>query len=231
MQSARTRSAPPPRAAVRENIRPSRLLPYLLLAGAGVTGLVFLVLMLFERHSVKRAAANIAEQEEPSRERIGSAPLPMLAVPEVPRLDWTTTTDAVLTSQGPDCLACAKRNGCLDPAQQGGSCDDVAGNAPGCGAGVTERDICYKTLADVFTSKCAETLQETPCLCGDTDVVQCLEGNVIPNGPILEDYACDLRTRDVTVIYRDFREPIYGIGRANSLIQCLGGYGCGCFGN
>jgi hypothetical protein len=159
------------------------------------------------------------------------APLPTPEVHVVPHLEATQTTEAVLKSQGADCLPCAKRNGCLDPAQQGGSCDEVAGNAPGCGAGVTERDICYKTLFDVFASKCAETMQETPCLCGDTDVIACLNGTATPNGAIFQDYACDFKTTDVTVIYRDFRESSYGVGRANGLIQCLGGYGCGCFGN
>jgi hypothetical protein len=141
-----------------------------------------------------------------------------------------TRTESVLSERGPECLPCAKRNGCLDPQEQGASCDDLAGSASGCG-GMTEREICYKTLSDIFTSKCAETFQETPCLCGATDVIECMEGRATPTGPLYRDYVCDFRTNDVTAILRDFRDPNYGVGSANVLIQCLGAYECGCFGN
>jgi hypothetical protein len=207
-------------------------LPFGIVAVLGLIGLILLIRMALETRPAKSARPSIAAAQGPlSPARVAPAAWTPAEVPVVAHLDATQTTEAVLSSQGPDCLPCAKRNGCLDSAQQGGSCDEVAGNAPACGAGVTERDICYKTLFDVFTSKCAETLQETPCLCGDTDVIECLNGTATPTGPVYRDYACDFKTADTTVIYRDFREPSYGVGRANSLIQCLGGYGCGCFGN
>jgi hypothetical protein len=103
--------------------------------------------------------------------------------------------------------------------------------AKGCGPGVTEKDICLKTLRDIFTSKCAASTQETPCLCGMTDPSACLSGTAPPTGPILADYACDLGTTDSLAIQQKFVRAEYGVGQANALIQCTGGFDCGCFGN
>src|SRR5579864_7987079 len=41
-----------------------------------------------------------------------------------------TTTRSILTAQSPACLGCAVRNGCLDPAQQGGVCELTMGRVP-----------------------------------------------------------------------------------------------------
>src|SRR5262249_10151976 len=102
-------------------------------------------------------------------------------------------TAAILTAQGPDCLPCAERNGCLDPAQQGGSCEDTPGAAPTpCNAilesmsAVSETEICRATLNTIFTSGCAATIAgQAPCLCGDTDPLLCLAGGAPPSGAAL----------------------------------------------
>src|SRR5215471_2893495 len=83
-----------------------------------------------------------------------------------PRVDpaHAEPTAAILTAQGTDCLPCAERNGCLDPAQQGGSCEDTAGTAPpacsailGSSSDVSETEVCRATLNTVFSSGCAAT--------------------------------------------------------------------------
>jgi hypothetical protein len=140
------------------------------------------------------------------------------------------STDAILREQGADCLPCAQRNGCFDPAQLGGTCEGTSGQATACGTGVTETAICLKTLDDIFNSKCAATMQLTPCLCGSTDHAACLSGTADPSGPIDPDYTCDFKTTSVVKIVGSFTDQTLGAGQANALVQCLGAYNCGCFG-
>jgi hypothetical protein len=218
-------------AGADEGIRLSRLL---LFAGLGIAGLVaiaMLVRMAFDRPRPRpaRPSATAAEAPPPERVFLSSAPAPMPVALVVPHVESQTTE--LLKARGPDCLACAQRNGCLDAHESGGSCDDLRGEAPMCGPGVTERDVCYAALGEVFRSKCAETLQEAPCLCGATDIIGCMDGTATPTGPLYALYACDFKTQDAVVITRDFREGSYGAGVANSLVQCVAGYGCDCFGN
>jgi len=133
------------------------------------------------------------------------------------------------------CSTCITLNGCLDPAQQGGSCEDTVGNAPAaCSTAlgetsvVTETRVCLRTLKDVFTSQCAVTLQETPCLCGDTDAGMCLAGSAAPTGPLLPIYQCELGTT-APEITANFTIQSFGAGQANALIQCAAAFTCNCF--
>jgi hypothetical protein len=147
------------------------------------------------------------------------------------------------------CFACAQTNGCLDPAQLGGTCEDTPGTvnpftgtlpdslmctvAADGGAPVlasateTETNICLQTLGIVFTSKCAATFQETPCLCGATDNATCLAGSATPTGPAYDIYSCDFNTTSSTAIQSSMlTNQAFGAGQANALVQCLGSFGC-----
>jgi hypothetical protein len=120
-------------------------------------------------------------------------------------------------------------NGCLDPAQLGGRCEDPPGYVPSaCGAGVTETAICLKTLSDIFASKCAATGQLIPCLCGTTDETACLSGAATPTGPVYPDYACDFPPGP-GLLRTDFYVPLFGAGRANAIVACAQNSGCNCF--
>jgi hypothetical protein len=133
------------------------------------------------------------------------------------------------------CSQCAIDNGCLDPAQQGGTCEGVPGTAPAACASLigvpapSETQVCLATLQRIFGSGCAASLQETPCLCGDTDPAQCLSGNVAPNKPIFPLYQCDFGTPSVPLISTNFTVPLFGVGQANAIVQCAAAYGCHCF--
>ena len=148
------------------------------------------------------------------------------------------TTLSILAAQSPDCLAfeadggiagCAAINGCLDPAQQGGVCETVAGSVR-MGNGVTERQLCIETLHDIFASKCAAAMSETPCLCGNVDAPDCLSGAIAPAGPLYPTYVEDFGL-DINTISSKFTLQTYGAGQANSIAQCLLQWGCtSCFG-
>jgi hypothetical protein len=237
MPSPPTKNLPKQQTAPREAIRVSHVLPWALLAVVVLIGAAWLIHAAFENESARKSTA--AEQSAPATQAppAGAPIAPPAAFVPHQRFDAGSSrqdphaTESVLTAQGPDCLACAKRNGCLDSnAKEGSSCEQVFGNAEGCGPGMTERDACLKTLNDIFESKCASTLQETPCLCGATDVVSCMGGTKTPTGPIYHDYACDFHTTDAVEIERDFVEKTFGAGAANTLVQCVASYDCGCFG-
>jgi hypothetical protein len=140
------------------------------------------------------------------------------------------TTESILREQGPDCFACAQRNGCMDPAQQGGTCEGTPGQDNDCGSGMTETAVCLKTMEDLFRSKCAASLQMTPCLCGAANAADCLAGTAPPTGPMVADYQCGFRTSDVNRIQSVFTNQKYGAGQANAMVQCLAAYSCRCFG-
>jgi hypothetical protein len=235
MQSALKKRSTSSTTPPAENVRFSRLVALALVVLLGVSGLVVLVHTAFDKRPAKAARPSIAApQADPEVSRAWPVPEAILVEERAdsgPDAKPLTITENVLVDRGPDCLPCAHRNGCLDPGQQGASCEGLVGNAVGCGAGVTEKDMCYKTMADVFKSGCADSTQEMPCLCGATDVLECTQGTATPTGPLYADYACDLKTRDVAAIMRDFRDTHYGVGSANVLIQCLGSFNCGCFGN
>jgi hypothetical protein len=133
------------------------------------------------------------------------------------------------------CFQCSSDNGCLDPAQQGGTCEDVAGTAPASCASVigstatpSETQVCLFTLKNIFSSQCAATLQEAPCLCGGTDIEQCLAGTAVPTGALYPVYACDI-SNTVSIIVNDFTLPSFGTGQANAIVQCAAAFGCNCF--
>jgi len=142
------------------------------------------------------------------------------------------------------CFQCASDNGCFDPAQQGGTCEGVAGTAPASCAtvlGVTsapsETQVCLFTMKNIFSSQCAATLQLTPCLCGTTDVSQCLAGTADATGPLQPVDACDLGATCETptapsctsTIVNNYTLPTFGAGQANAIVQCAAAFGCNCF--
>jgi hypothetical protein len=201
---------------------------FLVLAAA--TAIFLLVGQAFKRSpTIKRSEASAASAlaRKPTEGVVFAPPTPFeRVVPEEPQ-----TTEALLTARGSDCLECAKQNGCLDPEQQGGACEEAHGYATACGQGVTEKAMCLRILDGVFTSKCAETMQQVPCLCGATDAEACLAGTERPAGPLYRDYQCSFNTTDVGAIQAKFRDPMFGAGLANALVQCLAGYNCNCFAN
>jgi len=140
------------------------------------------------------------------------------------------STEDILREQGSDCLPCAQRNGCFDPAQLGGTCESTKGSGTTCGTAATETAICLKTLDDIFSSRCAATMQLTPCLCGSTDPAACLSGAAAPAGPVYADYGCDFKSTSGMKIQGAFTDQLFGAGQANALVQCVAAYSCGCFG-
>jgi hypothetical protein len=140
-----------------------------------------------------------------------------------------------LAGRGGDCLSCVESNGCFDPTNLGGTCEDTTGTAPAaCGAAiggaasVSETAVCISTLKQIFTSMCAATQQLTPCLCGSADAAACLAGTAAPNGPLLPIYQCELGTTGPQ-ISAAFLNQATGAGQANSIAQCAGAFGCSCF--
>jgi len=145
------------------------------------------------------------------------------------------TTRSILGAQGPNCTSCALMNGCLDPAQNGGACEDTPGTAPAaCGpvfgttSPVTETKVCLATLKMIFSSHCSADLQQQPCFCGDTDRQMCLAGDAPPTGPGVDLYTCDLGAGGITSIVGDYGNQMRGAGQANELVNCLGFIGCEC---
>jgi hypothetical protein len=135
------------------------------------------------------------------------------------------------------CFECVRDNGCLDPAQAGGACEDTTGTAPvACEASlsvstpVSETSVCLATLDKIFQSGCAATLQLTPCLCGSSDAGKCLAGDPTapPVGPVESIYACELGSTG-PAISNNFTVQTFGAGQANALAQCAGAFGCDCF--
>jgi hypothetical protein len=155
--------------------------------------------------------------------------------------------DKPTSSPGTKCSACMAASGCLDAVggtvggtvdggKQGGTCEAVAGTAPAsCGAvlgttsSVSETQVCLHTLKDIFTSACAWSQREIPCLCGTTDTTRCFSGALTPNGAAYPDYTCDFNSTDINTIQADRTVQVYGAGQATSLLQCAAAFGCDCF--
>jgi hypothetical protein len=149
--------------------------------------------------------------------------------------DTNSTTTACLQSRPAGCFQCAVDNGCLDPAQIGGTCEQLTGTAPATCQSVlatstvpTETQVCMKTLHDIFASGCAADGQETPCLCGATDAQACLGGSVTPLGAVYPVYQCDLGPA-IADIKTNFNDLTRGGGMGNTIIQCAASLGCPCF--
>jgi hypothetical protein len=143
--------------------------------------------------------------------------VPGAPVARTARLDGAKTTQEILSALHKDCLACAEKNGCLDPAQQSGVCETVAGNSKI--NGQSEVSLCLDALRCVFTTKCANNGEESQCLCGKTDIIECMEGRSAPQGACVDEFRKDFGG-DNKKMYDDFINPAYGVGRANQIIQC-----------
>jgi hypothetical protein len=148
--------------------------------------------------------------------------------------DLDASTESILAKQSPACLTCAEDNGCLDPAQQGGYCeqntDDAGGPLYAAMGGLTQVEMCRKTMDDIFSSGCAFPSGLNPCICGDAQAAQCLAGTAPPNGAAYQDYVDDFNTTVISTIFQDLlvQHP-YGAGLANALVACLNQSACNCF--
>jgi hypothetical protein len=144
----------------------------------------------------------------------------------------------------PSCVDCATANSCFDPTAGGGTCEmlsttltHLSGSLPDgktCSAvlgsePVSEKKVCMQTLKLIFSSKCAATMQLTPCLCGTTDPTTCQAGSVTPNGPVYDEYACDMNSTSGMTLNSGFINPTFGAGVANVIAECAGAFGCPCF--
>src|SRR5262249_2038970 len=134
------------------------------------------------------------------------------------------------------CSQCIIDNGCLDPAQLGGSCEDTPGIAPascsdvvGTTGNLTETQVCLATLDTIFVSGCGSGGTLVRCLCGATDASACVNGSVPPQGPAFPLYVCDFGSSNVSTITSNFTAQSFGAGQANALAQCAGAFGCNCF--
>jgi hypothetical protein len=205
------------------------ILPFGFAALAVVGGLFVLFRMALQKPKSASHASLPAETTFTPEPPPVIGPLPAAERDE--HLARSHTTMTILSEQGKDCLDCAERSGCLDAKQHGNPCEGASGFATGCGEGVTETEMCIRTLMGVFSSKCAATLQQVPCLCGATDAEECLRGTTVPTGPLYRDYACDFKTTDVGAIQANFRETKYGVGLANTIVQCVAESECTCFGS
>lgn len=156
------------------------------------------------------------------------------------------TTEAILSAQGPSCLACVQKNGCLDPGEQGNTCERTdrrphrfagrRGSADSCAAvlGSTEPaepDVCLRALHRIFSSGCASARWLTPCLCGSTDPAACLGGTAPPAGPLAGIYACDFDSPRSADIQANFLVQTFGAGTANAIVLCAAQSECPCFGD
>jgi hypothetical protein len=138
------------------------------------------------------------------------------SLPRKARLEAATNTRDMLAAVSPECLSCVEQNGCLDPAQQGGLCETVPGNAK---SGVTEAALCINTMRCVFDSRCASPGQESYCLCGKTMLPDCYAGTSPPTGPCVPEFSADFGN-DGKTMYQQFVNQKFGAGRANWIIQC-----------
>jgi hypothetical protein len=143
---------------------------------------------------------------------------------------------------------CAWTDGCLDPMQQGSTCELLSAGVPGngeagtimhlegplpdgkmCGSilGANETTICLQTLATMFSTNCAvnsEGPRLTQCLCGATTVNPCLAGQATPTGALYDIYACDFNSTSGANINSAFTMQNFGAGTANALVQCMAGF-------
>jgi len=134
------------------------------------------------------------------------------------------------------CSTCTFSNGCVDPLQQGTTCENVAGVAPaacqavlGASSAVSEAQVCLQTLSAIFASRCGESLQLLPCICGPVPQAACLTGEQPAQGALMPEYTCDFGTSDAATIVSEVNVPTFGAGAATALAVCSAGAGCDCF--
>jgi hypothetical protein len=154
---------------------------------------------------------------------VGAPSVPRQAEPSpvlvrTDRLDGAKSTRDILTALSKDCLACAEKNDCLKPERGGGLCEQMSGKSKV--SGKDEKELCLEALRCIFTSKCANTGEETPCLCGATDVLQCMKGEAPPRGACVTEFKNDFGDNG-KLMYDEFINQGYGAGRANALVQCV----------
>jgi hypothetical protein len=131
------------------------------------------------------------------------------------------------------CYRCVVDAGCFDHSFSGATCEDVTGTAPACQSALaapsapTETQVCLATLKSMFSSHCASTLEEVPCLCGATPPDTCQTGVETPAGPVYPFYQCDLGP-SIEQILTHFTLPRFGASVANAIIQCAQAFGCSC---
>jgi hypothetical protein len=138
-----------------------------------------------------------------------------------PRLDGANTTRELLAELAPDCVSCAEKNGCLDVTTQGAECESIAGISKV--SGQTETALCLDLLRCIFTSKCANSGEQSQCVCGKADVLSCLDGSEAPAGSCIAEYRRDYGM-DATgkFMSKEFlNRTTYGAGGANALVQCV----------
>jgi hypothetical protein len=134
------------------------------------------------------------------------------------------STQSILAAQAPDCLDCVMRADCFNPTIQGGVCETVQGKAAK--GSLTEKELCLKVLAKIFSSKCGINRLLTECLCGKADNMRCLAGKEAPKGPLYQDYLNDWPLGGVDEITSNFVNLNFGAGMANGLAQCALAFGC-----
>jgi hypothetical protein len=143
------------------------------------------------------------------------------------------------------CSTCVAANGCLDPTQNGTTCEvippppidpillGVLPDGKMCssvlGSATTHAEICLEVLDVVFTSKCGTGSVLLPCLCGQTPVQACESGTALPTGPLADFLACDFNTTSISTILQDSTVESFGAGAADSILQCAVQNGCDCF--
>jgi hypothetical protein len=148
---------------------------------------------------------------------VASAPFKPEKSPRAEKVTNAKTMREILNALADDCYACAEKSGCLDLKQQGGNCDGLTGTAKG---GRTESEQCLETLRCVFTSKCANNGEQSACLCGATDIVDCMEGKQAPAGTCVAVYKDDFGSNG-KAMYDQFLDRNFGSGNANAIIQCV----------
>jgi hypothetical protein len=139
------------------------------------------------------------------------------AAVRVARLNEVSNTRDMLSALADDCLSCAEQNGCLDATQGSGVCETVAAKKD---AGATETSLCIDTLRCVFASKCGNPGHQNDCICGKTDVTDCMSGASPPTGTCVAVYKKDFGD-DGKFIYHEFVNQTFGAGRANAIAQCV----------
>jgi hypothetical protein len=133
------------------------------------------------------------------------------------RLVEAATTRDILNTLSDDCLACAEKNGCLDPEHQGGVCETMTGKSKN---GRSAAAQCVEALRCVFSSKCANTGEQSQCLCGKMDVADCMNGKEEPKGTCVAVYKDDFGNNG-KAMYDQFLDRKFGSGQANAIIQCV----------
>jgi hypothetical protein len=153
----------------------------------------------------------------------------------------TPLTYSALAPLGPDCLWCMTQNGCFDPTQANGTCEDQAlfmGLDPTPSQyGNTYQALCVNTLGAIVSSGCPTAGQELSCICTSVaDAGPCESGQDTPTGPLVPYYLaafpCPQSVDEATCFIPKVSDQTYAAGEADVLIQCAAAFACAsCFGS